>query len=98
MPSFAPWSRELSDSISSKTQSIVLIFRIPGFDFGLLVQNHAQQGIMDLDLSVIFDQTQIAKFVHEKAHARSGGSYHLRQHFLAILSHDRLRFAFLAEI
>jgi hypothetical protein len=72
--------------------------RIPRFDLGLVVQNHVQQGIMDLDFSVVFDKTQFAEFVHEKTHARSGRAYHLRQRFLAELSHDRLRLPFLAEI
>jgi hypothetical protein len=53
---------------------------------------------MDLELSVIFDETQFAEFVHEKAHARSGRADHLRQRFLTEFSHDRLRLAFLAEI
>jgi hypothetical protein len=45
--------------------------RIPRFDRGLVVQNHVQQGIMDFQFSVVFDKTQFAEFVHEKAHARS---------------------------
>src|ERR1700730_7903739 len=53
---------------------------------------------MDLEFSVVFDKAQFAKFVHEKAHARSGRADHLRQRFLTKLSHDRLRLAFLAEI
>jgi hypothetical protein len=53
---------------------------------------------MDLEFSVVFDKTQFAESVHEKAHARSGRADHLRQSFLAELSHDRLRPAFLAEI
>jgi hypothetical protein len=73
-------------------------FFIPRFDLGLVVQNHVQQGIMDLKSSVVFDKTQFAKFVHEKAYARSGRADHLRQRFLTELSHDRLRPAFLAEI
>jgi hypothetical protein len=36
------------------------------------VQNHVQQGIMNFQFSVVFDETQFAKFVHEKAYARSG--------------------------
>jgi hypothetical protein len=52
--------------------------RIPRFDLGLVVQNHVQQGIMDFQLSVVFDKTQFAEFVHEKAHARSGRADHLR--------------------
>jgi hypothetical protein len=46
--------------------------RIPRFDLGLVVQNHVQQGIMDFQFSVVFDEAQFAELVHEKAHARSG--------------------------
>src|SRR5258705_11221559 len=72
--------------------------RIPRFYLGLVVQNHVQQGIMDFQFSVVFDKTQFAEFVHEKAHARSRRADHLRQGFLTKSSHDRLRPAFLAEI
>jgi hypothetical protein len=41
----------------------------PRFDFGLLVQNHVQQGFMDFEFSVVFDKTQLAEFVHEETHA-----------------------------
>ena len=72
--------------------------RIPRFDRGLVVQNHVQQGIMDFQFSVVFDKSQFAEFVHEKAHARSRRADHLRQGFLTKISNDRLRPAFLAEI
>src|ERR1700730_247578 len=65
------------------------------FDLGLVEQNHVQQGIVDLEFPVIFDKTQFAEFAHEKAHARSGRSDHLRQCFLTKRCHDRLRPAFL---
>src|SRR2546425_11395518 len=71
---------------------------IPRFDLGLVVQNHVQQGIVDFQFAVVFDKTQFAEFVHEKAHPRSGRADHLRQCFLTKISHDRLRPAFLAEI
>jgi hypothetical protein len=71
---------------------------IPRFDLGLFVQDHVQQGAMDFQLSVVFNKAQFAKFVHEKADARSGRADHLRQRFLAEFSHDRLRPAVLAEI
>src|ERR1700694_5163242 len=35
--------------------------RIPRSDLGFVVQNHVQQGIMDLEFSVVFDKTQFAK-------------------------------------
>ena len=71
---------------------------IPPFDLGLLVQNHVQQGFMDFEFSVVFDKAQLAEFVHEEADARSRGADHLRQHFLTVLSDDRLPTTFLAEI
>src|ERR1700736_378729 len=72
--------------------------RISRFDLGLVEQNNVQQGIVNLDFSVVFDKTQFAEFVHEKAHARSSRANHLRQRFLTECSHDRLRLPFLAEI
>ena len=39
------------------------------FDLGLLVQNHVQQGFMDFDFSVVFDEAQFAEFVHKKTYA-----------------------------
>src|ERR1700726_507666 len=72
--------------------------RISRFYLGLVEQDHVQQGIMDLDFSIVFDKTQFAEFVHEKTHARSGRADHLRQRFLTERSHDRLRLPFLAEI
>src|ERR1043166_4466929 len=58
----------------SNSASIARIFRS---DLGLVVQNHAQQGIMDFQFSVVFDEAQFAEFVHEEAHARSGRADHL---------------------
>ena len=72
--------------------------RISRFYLGLVEQDYVQQGIMDLDFSVVFDKTQFAEFVHEKAHPRSDRADHLRQSFLTERSYDRLRPAFLAEI
>jgi hypothetical protein len=79
-------------------EKIRLIAHIPYFDLGVVVQNYVQQGIMDLEFSVVFNKSQFAEFVHEKAYARSGRADHLRQCFLTKLSDDRLRLALLAEI
>jgi hypothetical protein len=49
-------------------------------------------------LSVVFDETQFAEFVHEKAYARSRRADHLRQRFLTELSYDRLRPGILAVV
>jgi len=53
---------------------------------------------MDLKFTIVFDESQFAEPVHEKAHARSGRADHLRQSFLTEPSHDRLRLSLLAEI
>jgi len=62
------------------------------------VQNRAQQRIVNLDVSVVVDETKLAKLVHEMADAGSGGADHLRQCFLTNVRTDRLRAAFLPEI
>src|ERR1700730_6333410 len=84
-------------SMSSELTTLSGSVRLPP-DLGIVVQDHVQQGIMDLDFSVVFDETQFAESVHEKAHARSGRANHLRQRFLTKRSHDRLWPAFLPEI
>src|ERR1700730_6758037 len=84
-------------SMSSELTTLSGSARIPP-DLGIVVQDHIQQGIMDLDFSVVFDEAQFAEFVHEEAHARPGRANHLRQRFLTERSHDRLRLPFLAEI
>ena len=103
----AHWARAFQRPISGtrvpENPSMIIRMTLSGsarirFDCGLVVQNHIQQGIMDLKFSVVFDESQFAEFVHEKAHARSCRADHIRQHFLTELSHDRLRPAFLAEI
>ena len=62
------------------------------------MQNRAQQRIMDLDVSVVIDETKLAKLVHEITHTGSGGADHLRQGFLANVRTDRLRTALLPEV
>jgi hypothetical protein len=53
---------------------------------------------MHLDLSVVADQSQLAKFVQEKAHAGSGRSDHLRQRCLIDRSVDGCRPSIFPEI
>jgi hypothetical protein len=45
----------------------------------LIVQNHVQQGTVNLDMAVVINKAQFPKFVHEKTHARSRRADHLRQ-------------------
>jgi hydroxyethylthiazole kinase-like uncharacterized protein yjeF len=63
-----------------------------------IVENGVQKRVVDLDLAVVTDEAELTEFVHEVAHAGSGGADHLRQCFLADLDLDRLQAAFLAEI
>jgi len=47
------------------------------------MQNGIQQRIMNLDVSIVADESKFAEFVHEGADAGSGRSNHLCQRFLA---------------
>src|ERR1700730_11708953 len=49
-------------------------------------------------MTFVVDQPQLSKLVHEKAHARSRRTDHLRQRLLADLRYDRLGPTFLAKI
>jgi hypothetical protein len=44
----------------------IVCFIIPRSDLRLVVQNHVQQGIVDLDFSIVFDKAQFAKSVQKK--------------------------------
>src|SRR5438477_8069857 len=68
------------------------------FDLGLFVQDQVQQRAMNLYLAVVIDESQLAEFVHEEAHARPRGADHLRQRLLADFRQDRLGLTFFAEI
>ena len=53
---------------------------------------------MHLQTTIIFNKSELAEFVHEVAHARSRGSDHPRQNFLADLGNDEFLLAFLAKV
>jgi hypothetical protein len=55
------------------------------------MQNDIQQGAVNLQVSVVVDQTQLAKFIHAEARPRSCRADHFREHFLADLGNNRLR-------
>ena len=57
-------------------------------DLGFVVQNGVQQRAIDLDLSVVVDQAELAKLVHKETDAGSGRSDHLGQRFLADVRAD----------
>jgi len=48
----------------------------------LLVQDNAQEGIIDVDLAVVLDEAQFPEFVHEKIDPGPRRANHLRQHLL----------------
>ena len=63
-----------------------------------VVQDQVQERAVDFQTSVVFDEAELAEFVHEKAHPRSGSADHRGQAFLADLGNYRLRFPFLPEV
>ena len=52
-------------------------------DCRVIVQNYIQERVMDLQVSVVIDETQLAEFVHEEAHTRASGADHLGKSGLA---------------
>src|SRR5260370_5114723 len=59
----------------------------------LLVQDNPQEGIVDVDLAVVFDEAQLPELVHEKIDPWACRADHLRQHFLRYFGKDLLRLA-----
>ena len=57
-----------------------------------------EEGVVNPNLAVIFDEAQFSEAIHEKTHAGSGCANHLSQYLLADLRNHRLGFAFLAEL
>src|ERR1700688_2462348 len=53
---------------------------------------------MDIDVAVVIDVAQLAKFVHEIINARSRRANHLRQRLLVDFAYDGVRPAILAVI
>jgi hypothetical protein len=53
---------------------------------------------MNLDLSVVRDEGELAKLVHEKADTGACGADHFCQRFLADMCRDGLRVTFLSEV
>jgi hypothetical protein len=64
----------------------------------LIVEDDIEQGAVNIEPSVIFDETEPAKFVHEKADSGSSSADHLRQCLLADFGNYLLRLSLLPEI
>src|ERR1700676_2871357 len=61
--------------------------------FSSIVQHHAEEGIVDVDLAVVLDEAQFPEFVHEKIDAGPCCANHLRQHLLRNFGEHFLRLA-----
>src|SRR6266849_3406589 len=59
----------------------------------LVVEDNAQEGIVDVDLAVVLDEAQFPEFVHEKIDAGPCCANHLRQHLLRNFGEHCLRLA-----
>src|ERR1700691_2501463 len=57
----------------------------------LVVQDNAQEGIVDVDLAVVFDESQFLEFVHEQIDSGSRRTNDLRQHLLRYFGKRFLR-------
>src|SRR5271166_58561 len=64
----------------------------------LFLQKDVEEGVVNPNLAVIFDEAQLPEAIHEKTHSGSGCANHLSQCLLAHLWNHRLGFAFLAEL
>ena len=59
----------------------------------LVVQDNAEEGIVDVDFAVVFDETHFPEFVHEKIDSRPSGANHLREHLLRYFGEPLVRTA-----
>jgi len=60
------------------------------------VKDDAEEGAIDLQAAVVFDEAELAEFVHEEIDAGAGGADHFGKHFLRDLGKDVFGFIFLA--
>jgi len=63
----------------------------------LVVKDDTQEGIVDVNLAVVFDEAQFPEFVHEQIDPGPCCANHLRQHLLRYFREHFLRLALLAE-
>jgi|SRR5277367_314422 len=50
--------------------------------FDLFVEDNCQQGFVDFDFAVVFDETEFSEFVHEEIDAGTRSADHFGQGFL----------------
>ena len=51
--------------LENHERSVIRVARRAGLDFGLVVQDHVQQRIVNFQRSVVINEAQLAEFVHE---------------------------------
>jgi len=56
----------------------------------LVVQDNGQEGAIDLDVAVVFDESEVAELVHEEVDAGAGRADHLGERFLRQLRQQEL--------
>src|SRR4030081_1675627 len=64
----------------------------------LVVKNDIQKGTVDLQPTVVVDETQLPEAVQEEIHSGAGGADHLCQSRLTDLGNDSLWLSLLAEV
>jgi hypothetical protein len=63
----------------------LLTYTRSGAKVNSVVQDNAKEGIVDVDLAVVLDETQLPEFVHEEIDPGPRCANHLRQHLLRYL-------------
>src|SRR5471032_2567535 len=69
-----------------------------GLDVRLLVKDQIQQGFVDFNVTVVLDEAQFTKFVHEETDARPRGSNHLGKRLLTDFGKNRFQRSFAAVV
>src|SRR5882762_74813 len=64
---------------------------------GLPMHEDVEEGTMDVQAAVVFDEPKFPELIHERTDPRSSGADHLRQQFLTDLRNHRLDLPFLAK-
>jgi hypothetical protein len=67
-------------------------------EVGIVVKDHVQQGIVNFQVAVVFDETQLAELIQEKAHARARRADHFGERLLTNPCYDWIRPPLLAEV
>ena len=64
----------------------------------LIVQNDIQQRLIDVNPTVVLDEPELTKSIHEKANSGAGSPDHVCQCLLRYLGDKQMRLSRLAEL